>query len=69
MSETHINSYAGDLEAAKVKVVQALGEFEAKQEALKSHPDYDEKMLVELPFKVVYPTAPKAEPTKAEAKA
>lgn len=40
MADTHINAYEADVEAAKLKVVQANGELQAAQIALESHPDY-----------------------------
>lgn len=37
---THINAYYGAVDEARLKVVQANGELQAAEEALKAHPDY-----------------------------
>lgn len=40
---THINAYYAEVEAAKVKVIQAKAELDAAETALKAHPDYEEE--------------------------
>lgn len=52
MAETHINAYVSELQLARDKAVQAIGEFEAAQSVLAAQPGYDKSMMVELPFRI-----------------